>query len=102
MKDQELQVSVLLIASGVFSGISHLFGFQKRSSRHHECANQLSKIIREIDLELSKKKSMRLPADLMLQRVYHEYSSITDLAPDARSVALKTRKLPINNPRNEE
>jgi len=98
LKDQEIVVSLLLIASGIASGISLLFNFQKRSSKHHECANNFQKVVRDINLQMSKKKSMRIPADLMLQRVYHEYTSISDASPDVKSVSMKNRHLPITRP----
>lgn len=93
LDEQDLVVSLLLISSGIFSGISHLMGFSKRSQRHFEVGNSLSKMVKEIELELSKPKKMRISADVYLERTYNHYTSILDLAPDARSVAMKTRTI---------
>ena len=73
--------SLLMIASGILTGIGTFFNFGKTSTENIEYQNRYNKLLKEINKELNKPKRHRIACDVYLERVYQEFSALNATSP---------------------
>ena len=76
-----LEYSLVLMSSGLFSGIGMFFNFGKKQVEHNTYSNQFFKFIKEVEAELSKPKSHCIACDVYIEKVKNEYNSLVLASP---------------------
>ena len=81
LKDYELVNSLLLLAAGVFAGVSTFLNLGKKAANHAEFENRYDQLARRIDKELAKPKKNRLACDVYFEKIELKFSSLNVRAP---------------------
>lgn len=77
-----LEYSLVLMSSGLFSGVGMFFNFGKKEVEHNTYANKFFKLVNEVDAELSKPKRHRIACDVYMEKVKNEYHSLVLSSPN--------------------
>lgn len=76
-----LVYSLMMMVTGIFSGISVFFNFGKKEQLHFEYVNRFFELANEIDAELSKPKKNRVACDVYMEKIKHEYGNYCSNSP---------------------
>ena len=82
VKCHTLEYSLVLMASGLFSGVGMFFNFGKKQTEHGVYANKFFKLLNEVEAELSKPKRHRIACDVYMERIKNEYHALVLASPD--------------------
>ena len=74
--------TIILVLSGILSGINTFINPSKKCENHFEFEARFLEFVVDIDVEMSKGKRFRIPADVCLERVSSNYNSLSAAAPD--------------------
>jgi hypothetical protein len=74
--------SIVLMFSGLFSGITVFFNFGRKQGEHTNTANKFFELNTDISSELAKPKYYRIACDVYLEQIKNRYNSIILSAPD--------------------
>ena len=81
LHEYKLTQSLLMIATGVLSGISQFFNFGRKYQQHFDFENKYSGLAGDIETELVKPKAFRIACDVYLEKIRLLYSNLNDNAP---------------------
>jgi hypothetical protein len=73
--------SMLMILTGIFTGVSTFFNFGRKSQHHFDFENRYSCLSKEIQKELRKPKRFRIASDVYLEKIFQELCGINSNAP---------------------
>lgn len=73
--------SMLMMTSGLLSGIVTFFNFSKREEKHNQYENLYTTLNEKINLELSKPKRHRIACDLFMESIKSNYVYLTQNEP---------------------
>ena len=73
--------SLMLISTGVLSGINSFFNFSKKSQQNNEYSNLYAQLAREIKIEVRRPSRFRMPVDKFSERIYQKYSALDASSP---------------------
>ena len=93
LHDYALVQSLLMIGTGIFSGISNFFNFGRKYQEHFDFENKYNGLAGDIGTELVKPKAFRVAADVYLERIRLLYGNLNDNAPLVASPIEKKRTI---------
>ena len=82
IKCHTLEYSLVLMSSGLFSGVNMFFNFGKKEVENATYANKYFKLVNDVEAELSKPKKNRVACDVYLESVKNQFNSLVLSAPD--------------------
>ena len=93
IKHRPLLNSMLLMSTGIISGISGFFNFGRKYQEHFDFENKYNGLSQEIETELTKPKKNRVAVDIYLERIRLKYSNLNNHAPDVPTPSHRPRKI---------
>ena len=80
-KEHELMISMLMLLSASFSGISTFFDFSRKRSKHLDSENNYNELFLTIESILAIPKKNRNAADVTITEMLHRLNSLNAMAP---------------------